>query len=263
MAKKENVEKIKYSRLVGSVVEEGLYFRDALGWYHLKYTSIISERTFFIIMSIMSVIVVTMLGLTITNILPLKESFPVLVTQPDSARYYTTIKSMKPKGLAYSSNEAILRLLLIRYVREMFSHDYRTGKIEDINGKFLRVKNYSTEEVLQRFRNDFNGITAQLFNKNITQTVYIRTFKFKEKESRSSGRFSLNSLKKLIITRKIPTEAELDYEVHILTPREKIVQKQRISLDFKFDAIKYNSINRKFSKPVLIVTNYTTTDIGK
>ncbi|MDR1494705.1 MAG: hypothetical protein LBI29_01550 [Rickettsiales bacterium] len=263
MAKEEGVEKIKYSQVVGGVMDEGLYFKDAISWYHLKYTSVISERTFFILMSIMSVLVVTMLGLTINNILPLKESFPVLVIQPDSARYYSTIKPMKPDGLDYNSNEAILRLLLIRYVREVFTHDYRTGKIEDINSKLLRVKNYSTDEVLLRFRNDFNQITAQMFNKNVEQRVYIKTFQFREKKNKNSGKFGLGSLKKLILTRKIPTEAELEYEIHVLSTREKIVKKQKIFLDFKFDAIKYNSINRKFSKPVLVITNYTITEIDK
>jgi type IV secretory pathway component VirB8 len=263
VARGENIEKINYSKIVGSIMEEGVYFKDARSWYYLKYVSILSERTFLILLSMISVVTVILLALTIGNILPLKESFPVLIVQHDSAKYYTTIKSMKPKKIGYSSNEAILRFLLIRYVRELFTHQYKTGKIEDINNKLIRVKNYSTDEILQRFKNDLNQIITGMFNKNVEQKIYIKTFKFIDKDDINSGRFGVNFIKKLITNRKIPAEAELEYEILFLTPKEKITRKQKISLDFKFDAIKYNSVSGKFDKPTMIVTNYTIINMDK
>jgi hypothetical protein len=102
-----------------------------------------------------------------------------------------------------------------------------------------------------------------MFNKNVEQRVYIKTFRFKEKKSADASRFNLGSLKKLILNRKIPAEAELEYEIHFVTTKERTTKVQKISLDFKFDAIKYDSVNRKFSRPVLVVTNYTITESGK
>lgn len=260
MSEKEG--KIRYSEVVRDVYKEGKYFEDAMDWYCLKYLNAISERTFFIILSIMSVIIVILLYITFDNIMPLKEEFPVLVTQKDSVNYYTIIEAVKPEKMNYNSNEAILRLLLIRYVRELFNHNYKSGNIEDLNEKLLKIRNYSTDEVLQKFRNDFNQISANMFNKNIEQRVYIKTFKFKEKNNENSKKNKVISLlSSYIFTKKIPSEAEMEYEIHIITNNEKKVIKQKILLDFKYEAIKYNNLKKDFTKPILIVTNYRTVDI--
>jgi type IV secretory pathway component VirB8 len=247
-------ESVKYSSIVTEVFDSDTYFSDALDWYCLKYLNAFSERTFFIVMSVMSLIVMLMLYTTIQNILPLRESFPVLVKQRDSIKYFTTIKAVKPDKLDYNSNEAMLRMLLIRFVRELFTHNYKTGRIEDLNLKLLRIKNYSTDEVLHKFRGDLNKVTSQMFNKNIEQKVLVKTFKFVEK-SKGKG-FGLNFFKKFISTGKSHSEAEIDYDIITILPSEKKMASQKILLDFKFDSIKYNSLKKEFSKPVLVVTNY-------
>lgn len=257
----EKGEKTKYSEVVKAIYEDSNYFNDAVDWYCLKYLSATSERTFFILLSVMSFIIVALLYFTIKNIMPLTEEFPVLVTQKDSANYYTTIEAVKPSNMNYNSNEAILRLLLIRYVRELFNHNYKSGNIEDLNEKLLKIKNYSTDEVLVRFRSDFNQISANMFNKNVKQVVYIKTFKFKEKSNSEKKNKILNSLSNYIFTNKIPTEAELEYEIHTINNDQKTIAKQKILLDFKYEAIKYNNLKKDFTKPVLVVTNYKTFDI--
>lgn len=258
----EKEERTRYSEVVKAVYEDGKYFDDAMDWYCLKYLSAVSERTFFIVLSIMSFIIVALLYFTIENIMPLTEEFPVLITQKDSANYYTTIEAVKPVNMDYNSNEAILRLLLIRYVRELFNHNYKSGNIEDLNEKLLRIKNYSTDEVLLKFRNDFNQISANMFNKNIEQRVYVKTFKFKEKNSNDSKKNKiLSSLSSYIFTKKIPTEAELEYEIHTINNGNRSIVKQKILLDFKYEAIKYNNLKKDFTKPILVVTNYKTIDI--
>lgn len=254
-------EKLNYSEVVTAVVEDDKYFKDAVDWYCLKYMSAISERTFFIVLSIMSFIIVIMLYMTIDNILPLKEDFPVLVTQKDSANYFTTITSVKPKNLNYNSNEAILRLLLIRYVRELFTHNYKTGKIEELNIKLDKVKNYSTDEVMQKFRADFNQTSANMFNKNIEQRAYVKAFKFREKQKdNKKEKKILKLIGNYIFTKKIPTEAELEYEIHTIINGNRKIQNYKIMLDFKYEPVKYNNFKNSFTKPVLVVTNYNVID---
>ncbi|MDR2777971.1 MAG: hypothetical protein LBB13_00475 [Rickettsiales bacterium] len=254
-------KKVNYSSIITDIVDSGVYFEDARNWYYLKYLAAFSERTFFIVISTMSITIVMLLYMTIGNILPLKESFPVLVRQPDAVKYYTTIKAVKPEKLDYNSNEAILRLLLIRFVKELFTHNYKTGKIEDLNRKLLKIKNYSTDDVLLKFRGDFNQITSQMFNKNIEQTVRIKTFRFKEKRNSKKGRFSSSFIGKLVSRGKAFSEAELEYDINVILPGEKRVSSQKITVDFKFDTIKYNSLRKEFSKPVLIVTNYSISNV--
>lgn len=245
-------DKIKYSEVVSSIVESKLYFKDAMDWYCLKYLSAVSERTYFIVLSVFSFLIVLFLYFTINNILPLKESFPVLIRNNNTVDYYYTIKSIKPSSQDYTSNEAILRFLLLNYAKELFNHDYRSGNIDDLNNKLIRIKNYSSEEVYNKFREEFNVISSNMFNKRVVQLVSINTFKFvknKPKDTKSK----LSSY----VFSTMPTEAEITYTLYFNNGIETTKTAGTLLLSFKFESIKYNNIKKEFTKPALIITNYT------
>ncbi len=245
-------EKIKYSEVVSSIFESKLYFKDAMDWYYLKYLSAVSERTYFIVLSVFSFLIVLFLYFTINNILPLRESFPVLIRNDNAIDYYYTIKSIKPSSQNYTSNEAILRFLLLNYARELFNHDYRTGDIDDLNNKLLKIKNYSSEEVYNKFREEFNVISSKMFNKRVIQLVSINTFKFIKKQSKDTK----SKLSSYVFT-TIPTEAEIKYTLYFNDGTQTTKTNGTLLLSFKFESIKYNNIKKEFTKPVLIVTDYT------
>lgn len=259
MAKKPQ-EKVNYSNVVTSIVDEKLYFKDAMDWYCMKYLNATSERTFYILLSIMSFIIVIFLYLTIKSILPLKEKFPVLVRQKDSVKYYTTIEPLKPAKMNYNSNEAILRFLLINYVRNLFEHDYKTGNIEDLNNKLAKVKLYSTDNVYQKYRDDFNVVSAEMFNKKVDQKVALKSFSFvKTKEKNNKDKF-LNYL-----FSKIPSEAEITYRTIFTnySTGERKISDAKIHLTFKYESISYNNIKKEFTKPILVITDYRIIDDNK
>lgn len=252
-----NNEKIKYSEIVASVVEDKLYFKDARDWYCLKYLNAISDRTFFVFLSFLSFLIVLFLYFTINNILPLKESFPILLRQKDAVNNYYSIKPIKPSNISYSSNEAMLRFLLINYTRDLFNHDYRIGNIDDLNDKLLRIKNYSSIEVYNKFREEFNNISAAMFNKPVLQMVSIRTFEFlKEKKTDIKSKLSD------YVFNNLPTEAKITYTRYFYSNTETKTINGEILFTFKFDAIKYNSLKQEFTKPTLVITNYTIKEEG-
>lgn len=249
-----NNEKIKYSQVVSAVVEDNSYFKDALDWYCIKYLSIAAERTYFILLSVMSFFIILFLYFTIKNILPLKESFPILIKRDNTVDYYTKISPIKPENIKYTSNEAILRFLLIKYTRELFTHNYKNGSMEDLNTKLTKIKNYSSNDVYQKFRNDFNKISADMFNKNVNQIVNIKTFSFIKDDKLKKG--TINKIKKYVFN-VVPTEAEIRYST-IFTNEygEKKVSDEKILLTFKYETIKYNNIRKEFTKPVLTIIGY-------
>lgn len=252
MAKKQE-EKVNYSNVVASIVDEKLYFKDAVDWYCLKYLNATSERTFYIFLSIMSFLIVIFLYFTIKSILPLKEKFPVLVRQKDSVNYFTTIEPLKPEKMNYNSNEAILRFLLINYVRNLLEHDYKSGNLDDLNNKLARVKLYSTDNVFQKYRSNFNTISAEMFNKKVDQKVALKSFSFiKTKEKNNKDRL-LNYL-----FSKIPTEAEITYRLvfNNYSTSERKVSDGKIHLTFRYESISYNNVKKEFTKPILVVTDY-------
>ncbi|MBR2141472.1 MAG: hypothetical protein IJ853_03895 [Rickettsiales bacterium] len=245
-------EKIKYSDVVRAVVEEKKYFKDAMDWYCVKYLNVTAERTYFILISVLSFLILIFLYFTIKNMLPLKEEFPVLIKRDNTVDYYTKISPIKPEGLNYNSNEAILRFLLINYTREMFTHNYKTGSIDDLNEKLTKIRNYSTNEVFQKFKNTFNQLSGSMFNKNVSQNVYIRSFRFIKQDKKSAK----DKMKSYIFS-TIPTEAEITYTTEFINESgERSRTNGKILLTFKYETIKYNSIKNEFTKPVLIITNY-------
>lgn len=250
---KKKQEKINYSNIVTTIVDDELYFKDAIDWYCLRYLNVTTERTFFILLSFMSLVIVLFLYSTIKSILPLKEKFPVLVRQKDAINYYTTIKPIKPSNIDYTSNEAILRFLLLTYVRNLFNHDYKSGNIEDLNVKLTKIKNYSTDDLFQRYKNDFNQISNNMFNKKVDQHVFIKTFKFIKKQETDKKKQILNYL-----FTKIPTEAEVTYRIvfNNYSTGEKQFFDGKIILSFKYESITYSNIKKEFTKPILVVTNY-------
>ncbi len=254
---KEEEKKYKYSEIVASIYDEKLYFQDAINWYCLKYLNAISERTFYIVLSIMSFFICILLYLTIDSIQPLKEQFPVLIMQKDSVNYFSTITPLKPENITYNSNEAILRFLLLNYVRTLFDHDYKQGNIEDLNTKLTKIKLYSTDELYQRYRTDFNQISSKMFNKRVDQKILINSFKFIEKQEKNGKKKFLSYL-----FSKIPTEAEIYYKIvfnNYATNQQKI-STGKIILDFKFESVSYNNLKGEFTKPILIVTDYKIID---
>lgn len=146
------MEKTKYTEVVSAVIDEGKYYNDAMDWYALTYFNIIVERTFFILLSIFSFIIVVFLYLTIQSILPLKEKFPVLIRQKDTINFVGNIKALKPIDIEYTSSEAILRFLLIEYAREVLSHNYKNGNIEELNNKINKIQSYSSIELGNDFK---------------------------------------------------------------------------------------------------------------
>lgn len=250
MAKQQ--EKIKYTDIVTTVLEEKLYFKDAMDWYCVKYLNITAEKAYFVLLSVMSFLILIFLYFTIINILPLKESFPVLIKRDNVVDYYTDINAIKPVGIKYTSNEAILRFLLINYTRELFTHDYRSGNMSDLSIKLTKIKNYSTDEVFQQFRNSFNELSGNMFNKNVSQNVFIRSFKFINYTKQSV----ISSIKNYIVS-AMPTEAEIIYStVFIDQNGERTINNEKILFTFKYDPIKYNNIKNEFTKPNLIITDY-------
>jgi type IV secretory pathway component VirB8 len=251
MATDKSKNKIKYTEIVADIVDGGYYFKDAMDWYCLKYLNAVAERTLFILLSIISFFVMLFLYMTVKNILPLKEAFPILVRQADGVNYYTTVTKIKPDTVNYTSNEAILRFLLMNYVRDLFTHDYKTGNIEDLNAKLNKIKLLSSSETFERYRSDFNKVSAEMFNKRVDQRVIIRSFKFIKKNETDKKKVIMS----LFLT-ELPAEAEISY-TRVFNNNENITTfNEKILLSYKYEPIKYNNIKKEFTKPTLVVTTY-------
>ena len=140
-----------------------------------------------------------------------------------------------------------MRLLLINFTREIFTHDYERGNIEDLNNKLAKVKLYTTGDLFVSINNDFNALVEKMFNKNIKQTVTINNFKFVESNSIFTKYFNSKS----------HTQAQITCNIDVYMNNELYSRNEKtILLNFTFNPIKYNVIKKEFSKPYLVINNY-------
>jgi type IV secretory pathway component VirB8 len=255
MAKEK--ETVSYTEVVNVVMEEGKYYNDAMDWYCMKYFSVVSEKTLFVLLSVFSVVIIFYLYNTINNILPLHDVFPVYKVQKDSLRYRTKVVPLKPKNIEYTSSEAILRMLLIYHSKEMFTHNYRSGNIEELNEKLSRIRLYSSSEFFEDYRKMFNAISGNLFNKDIEQKAYVTTFRL-IKTRNKSGKNIITRLLREYFSSKIPTEAEITCVVDtIVSGSLRRRTSMKILFSFIYEPVTYNSIKNEFTKPRLTINNYT------
>ena len=169
-------DSIKYS------INDGSYFRDGFNWYCTVFLRSIVDRTFFVFMSIMGVIIIYNVMSIIFMILPLKHDIYISIREKDLTKYQTKIYDISKNEEANSTDEDILRYLLIAYVEERETHNYKTASISDINKKLEKIKSVSSSDVFNEFnlfmsRENQNG-PFYYFGKDIETSVQINSFNF-------------------------------------------------------------------------------------
>lgn len=244
------------NELIRESIENGDYFKDAMEWYSLSYISPITERAFFVLLSILSVFITYMFITIISSALPLKETVPVVIKEKDTAVYRTTIKSIKHKDEAKTTDEAVLRFLLINYIKEREEHNYKRAKIQDVNEKLDKIKNNSSVEVFEQFK-DFMSRSnpsspIHFFNKNVERKITINSFKF----AKTKKITLFDKMKGFLAMQALPTKAYINYTSHTILPNKIIKEQREAEITFKFNGIDIDKKTQKFSPLRFIVIDY-------
>lgn len=125
-------------------IEDGSYFKEAHRWYALLFIGPISERIFFIIITIFSITILLFSCLALLYLLPIKPRIPFIYKTPDIINEIPRMIRLKE---AYEpSNPALIKYYLKTFVemRESYSES-----------KFLTrrafMKNYSDPRIFNQF----------------------------------------------------------------------------------------------------------------
>ncbi|MDD2840429.1 MAG: type IV secretion system protein [Rickettsiales bacterium] len=237
-------------------VGNGTYFKDAFNWYCNLYLRPIVDRTFFVFMSIMGVVIIyNVIGL-ISLILPLKEDVYIAIREKDLTKYQTTIHDISKSKEANSTDENILKYLVNNYVAERESHNYKTSNINDINLKMERVKNVSSPDVFNDFKYfmsaDNNNGPYYYFGKNIETTVDITSFNF----IRIHRTKFVDKIIDYFNVGLIPIKAEVFYTLSTQFGDNVNYQKRKAILSFKFVGVERNEKTGEYSPVKFVVTSY-------
>ena len=243
-------DSIKYS------VNNGSYFKDGFNWYCTLFLRSIVDRTFFVFMSIMGVIIIYYVVSLIFMLLPLKEDVFISIREKDLTKYQTKIYDISKNEEAQSTDEDILKYLLIAYVEERETHNYKTANIKDINTKLERIKNVSSSDVFNEFnffmsRENRNG-PFYFFGRDAETTVEINSFNF----IRIHREKLIDKIKDFFDITLMPIKAEVYYTLRTQIGDKITTQRRKAVISFKFIGVEYDGDRDEYSPVKLLITSY-------
>ena len=246
----------EYKESINASVKNGTYFNEGFKWFSDSFLRSITDRTFYVFMSIMGVIIVYNVIQIIFMLLPLKQDIFISIKEKDLTKYMTHIYDISKTEEAESTDEDILRYLVMNYVIERESHNYKTGNINDMNTKLEKIKNNSSGDVYNEFNlfmssENKNG-PFYYFGKNVETTVKINSFNFIR-----VNRFGfLDKIKNYFTLKTLPVQAEVYYTLRTQVGSNITSQKRKAVVSFKFRGVEYNEDQQKYSPVVFQVIGY-------
>ncbi len=243
LKKENNDQATEYAEFIKSSVNDGSYFKDAVGWYYFRYVSPICDRTLLIFGSIVAAVVLVCLFQMINGAFPLVQKVPIFIKSKDQSQYFPNLVEIKAKkGKANydpqieTVDEAVLKYLVIDYVKSREEYNYSKAEIEEINKKFNHIRNNSDASeyrAFQLFMSKDNPESPILnFGQKVVKSIQIESFSFNKKVPQDFA-----SKARDFLSNKIPTDAEVRFVAITKTNDEQEVtteKKERFVAKIKF-----------------------------
>lgn len=233
-------EEKEHQEFIKESVANGSYFQDALDWYAFQYIKPVCERTMLFFVAIITGLTCYVLFLMTREALPLVQKVPVVIYAKDSSTYLPVIKKLKDAPDLRTVDEAVVKYLLIQYLRTREEYDFRDANIEDLNLKFNVIKNNSSADEYINFQNFMSEANAASpmnnFGKNVTRKIAIDSVTFPK--AVSTG---LMDRAKNFILFDLPSEVEIKYDA-ILSNNGTVTKQQFVTkISFKFSGVEQKS----------------------
>jgi type IV secretory pathway component VirB8 len=106
---------------IAQKIADGSYFEEARKWYNILYIGPISERIFFIIITIIAIAITVFATLSVINLLPIKPRIPFVYRAKDFIGEIPNMIRLKQANDV--SNPALIRYYLSTYVSMRESYD--------------------------------------------------------------------------------------------------------------------------------------------
>jgi type IV secretory pathway component VirB8 len=255
----------EYFRFIKASVADGSYFKDALNWYFFRYVLPICDRTLLIFGAIIAAIVLFFLTQMIRSAFPLVEHTPVFIEAKDESLYFPNIIALKPRksSLAYDPNienvdDAVLKYLLSSYIITREAYDFSKAEIEDVNQKFNRIRNTSSDDEYKNFQlimsKDNPNSPVNDFGQDVQKIVKIQSVKIIKEE----GEDFTQKAKLFLLSSKLPTDAEVKFSVTKRTrnPLDNTISEEKdfflVKINFTFGGV---SRDPKSNKQLNFVVN--------
>ena len=245
----------EYYNFIKESVLNGKYFKDGREWYIFKYVTPICDRALLSISIIVIFIILYMIQAMGSSMYPIKVSQAIFIPPKDLSLYSISISNIKPKrGEAnydpevQTFDESVLKFLILNYIKNRESFDFRAGLVEDVNKKFNQIKSNSTFREYKNFqlimsKNNKNS-PIHNFGKNIKKEISINSIKFIRKEGKNAFEKAL-----FYIANSPPLEADVEFTASTTTVNdinEKNYSYEKFLVKIKYD---YQQIFKNDKQP--------------
>lgn len=132
------------SKSVAHNVKTGEYFDDARKWYNQKYIHPVTERSFIVLVFIVTSLAFLVVLYTFNAIFPVRREVPFVVKVEDSIDYFSVIKPLIRDN--ESPQQALNRHLIENYVTAYESYSFK-----DIAKLEARIRGSSTKRVYKAY----------------------------------------------------------------------------------------------------------------
>lgn len=141
----ENTSAGVYEEITAQI-KNGQYFKDAIDWYTIKFVQPVTHRSFFILVTTVSVITVLLSLSILFSVLPTIEVLPIVMPNKSMADYRFQLRQI---GKAEEDpNISVIKYVAGKYIQ--LREDYEFSHLEvDLD----YVKRFSTEEEYARYVN--------------------------------------------------------------------------------------------------------------
>ncbi len=238
MKTEENLEFIEAAQKI----KEGNYFSESLSWYDAKYNSPMAERSYLIVIMIISCLIIYYAYQAISGILPLEERYEAVVYQNDIDNYSPRIIPLANK-YGYTDDALI----------EFHAKDYVIAResyiIEDFEKNFYRTRALSDPEIFKTYRAFLEPTNPEspiaLYGRTSSRSIFI--------ESYTPIKSSTNADDKVAF----PDGAEIRFSSVVKNQQgESITSNFLAKLKFSYKKVEVNQETYEIKPMEFIVTDY-------
>ncbi|PIR38654.1 MAG: hypothetical protein COV35_05700 [Alphaproteobacteria bacterium CG11_big_fil_rev_8_21_14_0_20_39_49] len=165
---------------IAQKIKDGSYFNDAHEWYMQRYITVVTERSFLIILAGIFCICFILLSLNLSAIIDKTPKVPLPIEVDNSTDYFSFIKPIAKKE--ETTQEAMARYFIEDYVktREEYLPDEMYG--EKFQYKMKKVKSTSSKKVLNEYMNYMNDLNpyspVARYKDHTERAIKIRSVEF-------------------------------------------------------------------------------------
>lgn len=134
------------SKDIAENIRSGTYFREAHAWYTTKYMSILSERFFFIVLTLIAFITLMFAIMALAGLMPINRQVPFFYVSRDISRELPLMKPLRATQLE-PINNALRRYFVAAYVANR--ENYTLDKLQP---QYRMVQKHSDDNAFAVYR---------------------------------------------------------------------------------------------------------------